>query len=232
MLRWHANRYPFAANRMQVVRNGWDPETLGDIEYTPPDPGRPLRFGYLGTVTPALPLDTVFEAWRIARNHPLLADAEFNIYGHLGFFPEGAVPLRKRLAEEEPYGVRYHGPFTKTEAAKAYGQTDALVFCPGGTKYVTSAKVFEYMATGKPIASIHAPGIAAEEVLDGYPVWFNGARLDPDTAAQSLIAAAKAARDMDADTHEQAQRHAAAFSREAAMGPWEARLRQLAKGSR
>jgi glycosyltransferase involved in cell wall biosynthesis len=232
LLRWHADRYPFAADRMAVVRNGWDPETLGDIEYRPAPPGRPLRFGYLGTVTAALPLDVIFDAWRIARNHPMLADAEFNIHGHLGFFPDGVEPLRQRLADEERFGVRYRGSFGKTEAAKAYEETDVLVFCAGGTRFVTSGKVFEYMATGKPVVSIHAPGIAAEEVLNGYPVWFSGQRLDAGTAAHSLIAAAKAARDLDAATHDEALEHAANFSRDGAMRPWEARLRSLVKGAR
>jgi glycosyltransferase involved in cell wall biosynthesis len=232
LLRWHADRYPFAADRMAVVRNGWDPEILGEVEYQPARPDRPLRFGYLGTVTPSLPLDVIFDAWRIARNHPLLADAEFNIHGHLGFFPDGVEPLRQRLTEEERYRVHYRGYFGKTEAAKAYEQTDVLVFCAGGTRFVTSGKVFEYMATGKPIASIHAPGIAAEEVLTGYPVWFSGPRLDADTAAQSLIAAAKAARDLDTATHELAQEHAANFSRDSALRPWEAKLRSLVERSR
>ena len=29
MLGWYADRYPFAASRMTVVPNGWEPEILG-----------------------------------------------------------------------------------------------------------------------------------------------------------------------------------------------------------
>jgi glycosyltransferase involved in cell wall biosynthesis len=232
MRRWHADRYPLAADRMTVVRNGWDPDVLGEIRYIPPDPSRPLRFGYVGTVTASLPLDVVFDAWRKARRHPLLADAELHIHGHLGFFPHSFAPLRRRLEAEEEVGVRYHGPFGKTDAAKIYAELDVLAFCPGGTRYVTSAKVFEYMATGKPIASIHTPGIAAEEVLRGYPLWFSGPRLDADTAAESLIAAAKAARDVDRPVHDAARKHAERYAREAALIPWEARLRGLAEAGR
>jgi glycosyltransferase involved in cell wall biosynthesis len=227
MRRWHAERYPFAADRMTVVPNGWDPEILGEMEYRPPDPDRPLRFGYVGTLTSHLPLDVVFEGWRRARSHPLLAGAELNVHGHLGFFPHSVEPLRQRLALEESVGVHFRGPFGKTDAAKVYAQTDALVFCPGGARYVTSAKVFEYMATGKPVVSVHVPGIAADEVLRGYPLWFAGPSLDADAAAQSLIAAAKAARDLDRTVHEAALRHAEKYTRDAAMRPWEARLRGL-----
>ncbi|MEH1124962.1 glycosyltransferase [Micromonospora sp. CPCC 206061] len=232
MRQWAADRYPFAVDRMTVVRNGWDPDVLGQVPHAPADPDRPLRFGYLGTVTGALPLDVLFEGWRRARGHPLLAGAELNVYGHLGFFPHSAGPLRSRLQREQDAGVRYHGAFSKTEAAKIYGQTDALVFCPGGTRYVTSAKIFEYMATGKPIASVHAPGIAAEEVLRGYPLWSAAARLDADHAAEALIAAARAAREAGPAEHEAAQRHAERFTRDAALAPWEARLRAMVEVAR
>jgi glycosyltransferase involved in cell wall biosynthesis len=228
MLDWHARRYPAAADRMRVVPNGWDPDVLGEVPFRPPAADQPLRFGYLGTVTPHLPLDVMFAGWRRARAHPLLAGAEFVVHGHLGFFPHQVAPLRAQLDAHADAGVSYAGPFAKTEAADLYGRTDALVFCPGGNRYVTSGKVFEYLATGKPVVSVHAPGIAAEEVLRGYPLWSPCEQLDPDTAAGSFIAAAKAARDTDAATHAAAVAHAARYTRAATLGPWEARLRKLA----
>jgi glycosyltransferase involved in cell wall biosynthesis len=229
MLDWHARRYPAAADRMRVVPNGWDPDVLGEVPFRPPAPDQPLRFGYLGTVTPHLPLEVMFEGWRRARAHPLLAGARFEVHGHLGFFPHQVAPLRAQLDAQADAGVTYAGPFAKTEAADLYARTDALVFCPGGNRYVTSGKVFEYLATGKPVASVHAPGIAAEEVLRGYPLWSPCEQLDPDTAARSFIAAAKAARDTDAATHAAAVAHARQFTRAATLGPWEARLRELVR---
>jgi glycosyltransferase involved in cell wall biosynthesis len=227
MLDRHARRYPAAAGRMRVLANGWDPDVLGDVPFSPPPPDRPLRFAYLGTVTPHLPLDVMFEGWRRARAHPLLAGAGLAIHGHLGFFPYQVAPLRARVEAHADAGVTYEGPFAKTEAAGLYARTDALVFCPGGSRYVTSGKVFEYMAAGKPVVSVHEPGIAAEEVLRGYPLWSPCEQLDPDAAAGSFIAAAKAARDTDRATHEAAVAHARRYARDATMAPWEARLRRL-----
>jgi len=227
MRRWHAERYPFAADRMTVVPNGWEPEILGRTEYPPPPADRPLRFGYMGTVTPYLPLRVLFDAWRTARSHPLLSGAELNIYGHLGFFPDEAAPLRQTIALEEANGVHYCGPFDKTDVARVYAATDALVLCVPGARYVTSGKVFEYMATGKPVVSVHQPDIAAAEVLAGYPLWFAGPRLDADTVARSLIAAASAARHMSPSVYEAALSHAENYTRDATLGPWEARLRRL-----
>ena len=101
-----------------------------------------------------------------------------------------------------------------------------------GAKFVTSGKVFEYMATGKPIVSVHETDIAAADVLNGYPLWFTGTRLDAENVAQSFIAAAKAARDLDRPTFDAALRHADRYTREATLTPWEHRLRALAGGER
>jgi glycosyltransferase involved in cell wall biosynthesis len=231
MRQWHRDRYPFAADRMTVVPNGWEPEILGTAEYHAPDPDRPLRFSYLGTVTHYMPLEVLFAGWRLARTHPVMAGAELNIYGHLGFFPDDAAPLRDRIQPEAGVGVVYRGAFSKTDAPAAYRDSDVLLFCVPGAKYVTSGKVFEYMATGKPIVSVHEPGIAAADVLTGYPLWFSERRLDADAVAQSFIAAAEAARKMDRPTFESAVAHAAGYTREATLAPWEQRLRALVKES-
>jgi glycosyltransferase involved in cell wall biosynthesis len=232
MRQWHIDRYPFAAERMTVVPNGWEPELLGRPGYRTPDAERPLRFSYVGTVTSYLPLDVLFAGWRLARSHPLMAGAELCVYGHLGFFPQDAPPLRQRIAEEADTGVTYGGAFSKTDAANVYAAADALVFCVPGAKYVTSGKVFEYMASGKPIVSVHEPDIAAVDVLAGYPLWFSGQRLDADSVAQSFVAAAKAARDLDRPSFESALAHADRYTRDATLSPWEHRLRALVKGSR
>jgi glycosyltransferase involved in cell wall biosynthesis len=232
MRRWYADRYPFAAKRMQVVPNGWEPELLGRTEFKAPEPDRPLRFSYLGTVTAWLPLEVLIAGWRLARSHPLLADAELGVHGHLGFFPDAAAVLLPRLEAGADAGVVYRGAFAKTEAARLYAESDALVFCVPGAKFVTSGKVFEYMATGKPIVSVHEPDIAAADVLNGYPLWFSGSKLDAESVAQSFIAAAKAARDLDRPTFDAALQHADRYTREATLTPWEHRLRALAGGER
>jgi len=228
MLRWHAERYPFAADRMTVVPNGWEPEILGDLGYTAPEPGRPLRFGYLGTVTAYLPLEELFAGWRLAREHPLLADAELHLHGHLGFFPHEAAQIRARIPEGPKEGVHYRGGFSKSEVTERYAETDALVFCVPGARYVTSGKVFEYMATGKPIVSVHRPDIAASEVLDGYPLWCTGARLDAETVAASFVEAAKLARGLTREQVTLARAHATRYTREATLDPFERRLRAMA----
>lgn len=247
---WHAERYPDVADRMMVVPNGWDPDVLPPAESSDAeeaagesvggeagqDQPRPLKFAYLGTLTAKQPLDEMAEAFKIARRHPDLADAELQLHGHLGFFKNspGALKARLGLNEDgghlegvEDNGLRYLGPVSKTEVGRVYEDADVLVFLAGGGRYVTSGKIFEYMASGHPIVSVHQPGIAAQDVLDGYPLWFNADSLDVDELAASMVAAGKAARDLTPDQRAVAQQHAQTYTREATLIPFEQRLREI-----
>ncbi|WP_338676649.1 glycosyltransferase [Streptomyces sp. SCSIO 30461] len=246
---WHAERYPEVADRMMVVPNGWDADVLpkapdapdpedvasAEPDTVPPTVQRPLRFAYLGTLTAKQPVEEMAEAFKIARRHPDLADAELRIHGHLGFFKNSPGALKARLGLQdgprpegvEDTGLRYCGPVSKTEVGQVYENADVLVFLAGGGKYVTSGKIFEYMAFGHPIVSVHAPGIAAQDVLDGYPLWFNADSLDADALAASMVEAGKAARDLSPEQREAARRHADTYTREAVLIPFEERLREI-----
>ncbi len=224
MRTWHAERYPQDASRMSVVLNGWEPELLGDLPAGAPEPGRPLRFGYVGTVTEPMPLETLFEAWQKARSGPDLADARLEIFGHLGFFPHTAAALRARLPGDGS-GVEYRGSVPKAELAGTYGQLDVLLFCVPGARYVTSGKVFEYMAAGKPIVSVHEPDIAAVDVLQGYPLWFGIDTLDASSVADAMQRAGARARALTPADVAAARAHAARFTRDAVIAPFERRMR-------
>lgn len=241
---WHADRYPRVADRMMVVPNGWDPDLLDiadEAAAAAHTPGAPLRFTYLGTLTNAQPVEEMAAAFRLARGHADLADAQLNLYGHLGFFKNHSVDLARRLGLEPPpgwspptelgdgaTGIWYRGPVSKTGVTSVYQDSDVLVFLAGGSRYVTSGKIFEYMAAGKPIVSVHAPGIAAREVLRDYPLWFTADSLEASDVAQSMIAAGKAARDLSPGQLAAARAHAYAYTRESLMVPLEVRLRELA----
>lgn len=226
---WHAARYPESAAQMTVVPNGWEPEILGRAAYAGPATGRPLRFGYIGTITEAMPLSVLFDGWRLARGHAELADATFELYGHLGFFKQSADALSDKIPVNEDLGVTYHGPVAKTEVGDAYRNLDALVFCVPGARYVTSGKIFEYMATGKPIVSAHAPDIAAVDVLTGHPLWFGVDRLDAQSVANAMVAAGKTARDLSEADFDAALAHAERYTRDNTLGPFEQRLRAIAE---
>lgn len=224
---WHMRRYPEAADRMLVVENGWEPTLLGDVLALQPHHDRPLQFGYLGTMTERVPLAEFFAGWRLARQEPALADAGVRLFGHLGYFNTSASILRSTIPLGEGLAVSYEGPVAKTEVAAAYDSVDVLLLALAGSKYVTSGKVYEYMATGKPIVSVHVPEAAASDVLRGYPMWFPCADLSADSIRDALVKAADAARVATSDDSAACRAYAAAYTREAQLEPFERELRTL-----
>ena len=247
---WHAQRYPRVAGRMMVVANGWDTDLMRapagpGASAGPGGPGGPLRFGYLGTLTGSQPVEELAAAFQLARRHPDLASAQLNIHGHLGFFRNSPAELMTRLGldhdndgdhdnhgdgdrdgdgGDDGGGIVYRGPVSKTEVGSVYEHSDVLVFLAGGGRYVTSGKIFEYMAAGRPIVSVHAPDIAATEVLAGYPLWFSAHSLDVDAIAETMIAAGKAARGMTPQQHKAAVDYAHTYARHNLIVPLERRL--------
>ncbi|MDO5503163.1 MAG: glycosyltransferase [Actinomycetia bacterium] len=226
LLDWHAERYPAAIETMTVVPNGFEPADVAHISPAP-EPGAPLRYVYLGTVTETMPIEELMEGWQGLRERPGFEDATLTIYGHLGFRPWAVGPLLDRIHDGRD-GIRYAGPVAKAEVTSVYQDADVLLLWLPGGKYVTSGKVFEYMATGLPIASVHQPGIAAADVLDGYPAWEHPPSLDPTEITEVLAATGARARSMSLSDREAAREHAMQYSRTAILTPWEQRMRRIA----
>lgn len=226
LLEWHAERYPKALDRMTVVPNGFDPTDVPSVSPSPVE-GAPLRYVYLGTVTETMPIEELMTAWRGLRERPGFGDATLTIHGHLGFRPWSVDPLLARIDDGRD-GIRYAGPVAKAEVAGVYRDADVLLLWLPGGRYVTSGKVFEYMATGLPIASVHQPGIAATDVLAGYPAWEHPSSLDPTEITEVLARSGTAARSLSAAEREAAREVAMRFTRTAILTPWEQRMRRIA----
>jgi glycosyltransferase involved in cell wall biosynthesis len=230
---WHAARYPQDAERMLVVQNGYEPEILGDLPPAAPVVAdrieRPLRFGYMGTLTQHVPVEPFLDGWRLARAaDPALASATMHVFGHLGFFPASATVLRAKLPRDGEDGVHYEGSVPKAEVGRAYAGLDVLVLMLAGGRYVTSGKVYEYMAAGRPIVSVHDPDSAARGPLTGYPLWFPVRELTGEEVARALREAADAARIADPALVAAARAHATRFTRDAQLADFEHELRALA----
>ncbi|MFJ6851722.1 glycosyltransferase [Streptomyces sp. NPDC091271] len=215
----YRTRHPDFADRVRVVRNGYDADSSPGRAHKP-DPESGLVFGYLGTVNfTAQHLETVLNAWRAAREQePLLANARFEVRGHIG---NGAGREANRHAEilkqAEADGVRFGGPAAKAEVASIYAGWDAMVLILIGGRYVTSGKVYEYMATGLPIVSAHVVEHDASNVLDGHPLWTGAVGLDEEALTQSFVRAAHMAVETSDAVHAEAMAHADQFTRESLM---------------
>jgi glycosyltransferase involved in cell wall biosynthesis len=232
LLQWHAERYPEQADRMLVVQNGYEPDILGELPPAPPvvtaGTARPLRFGYMGTLTQHVPVEPFLDGWRLARSSdPALASASMHVFGHLGFFPGSVDKLRSKLPRDGEDGVHYEGAVPKADVGLTYSGLDVLVLMLAGGRYVTSGKVYEYMAAARPIVSVHDPGSAASALLAGYPLWFPVREVTGEEVARVLRQAADAARTPDPARTAAARAHAARFTRDAQLVGFERELRRL-----
>lgn len=259
---WHAERHPRVADRMMTVLNGWDADTLPRSAAPPPAARATAgehapRFSFVGTVTDQQPIEELIEGFSRARAHSDMRAATLNFYGYFGFFQGTDNKLRRRFAvaaeaaaaaagdqeagggeddgeggEVLAPGILHRGPVSKTALADVYQDSDVLVFLNGGGRYVTSGKIFEYMAAGRPIVSVHTPGSAAEELLRGYPLWFNPGGIAPADIAASMVAAAKAAAGLDERQTAEARAYADRFERNVTLEPLVGRLSELAARGR
>jgi glycosyltransferase involved in cell wall biosynthesis len=229
---WHAQLYPEAADRMHVVANGFDPSLADDVDHgfvaaheSADAATRPLVLGYLGTVTAKVPMAELLAGWQLARDtSPELADAQLRLHGYLGYFHTPRADLLK-LVEGGTPAVSYEGPVGRTRVAQVYAGFDVLLLVLGAGRYVTSGKVYEYLATGLPIVSVHDPGNAVADVLAGHPLWFPVDDLTPASVAAALTAAATAARRADPGERAAALAYAAPYRRDRQLAPRLAALR-------
>lgn len=222
---WHAKAHPTTASKMVVVANGF--EEYGDSLAVSPREGsdRELIFGYIGTITDKVPFRELVDGWQLAKARGgAMSNARLVLRGYLGHFGTVSDRLQRDLDRARPLGISYDGPVSKAEIASTYAGFDALVLALGTGRYVTSGKVYEYAATGMPVAAIHDPGNAASDVLRGTPVHVPVAQVTPTAIADALEETARRALAQTATARAQAQRVAAKYSRDAQLAP---RIRAL-----
>lgn len=190
---WHRARYPAYAHKIEVVENGWDPQLLDAARVTAPRASTPpLRFSYVGTINSRLPVRLMAEAWRVARSRsPLLHGAELQMVGHFGHAGTMTAEQSALRAEFAADGVVFPGRRPKDRIAETYAESDALLFAKEGSAMVTSGKVYEYVASGRPIVSIIEREHDARRVLDGYPRLHDAGHSSPGEVASALVAAAE-----------------------------------------
>lgn len=220
---WHAAEYPDNQKNYHVVANAFDAEFAERFSGKKPAPlteDGGVTLGYLGTIYGPIPLEETLEGWRLARTRSeLLMRSRLVIRGRLGHYAE---PDPKILALLEKYAgdkVSYGGPVSKTNVAEVYDSFHALLLIIGKSPFVTSGKVFEYAATGLPIASLHHPASAASSILTGHHDWFPVDEVTPADIADSLIETAERAIKMTPVDYAENQAWASHLSRDKQLGP-------------
>ena len=222
---WHEKAYPFAAERMRTVPNGWDQAT---DPMTGQHHNRPLTFGYLGTITRKVPIAPLVEGWiRAGWTSEVMRNSRMELHGHLGFYNAEDAVLRRAVDNARRAGVFFGGSTQKADIPAVYARFDALVLALGSGRYVTSGKVYEYMATGLPIVSVHEPSNAASDVLRDYPFWFPAASVKPDDIALALLQASDVA-PLNETERDKARAVGMNYRRDRILGPRVQELRAMA----
>lgn len=225
---WHEREYPENAHNFHVVANGWDPEFLQLTPRARLGNDGALTFGYLGTIYGPMPLQTALEGWRLARSRSaLIARSRLEFRGRLGHFAEPDPHAAELLAAFHDDDVSYLGPVSKTTVAEAYGALDALLLIVSKSAFVTSGKVFEYAATGLPIAAVHHPETGATSVLEGRPAWFPVREVTAEEVARVIEEAGEHALGMSGHAVRAAQEWAQPLARDEQLAPRVKALRAL-----
>jgi glycosyltransferase involved in cell wall biosynthesis len=181
-----------------------------------------MTFGYLGTMH--LSHDHVramIQGWRFARRaYTPLQNARFEIRGHIGMgSSRAATGSAAQIAEARVHQIHYLGPVQRSEVSAVYAGLDALVLALAGGRYVTSGKVYEYMATGRPIVSVHQPDHDAARLLQGYPLWVPTASLTQRDITEAFVRTAKLAESVTPEQMQEAQAYARRFERRLMIAP-------------
>ncbi|RZS90211.1 glycosyltransferase involved in cell wall biosynthesis [Motilibacter rhizosphaerae] len=214
-----AAEHPEHAAKLHVVANGYDRAFVAEGVERRPDPEAGLVLGYIGTISRQVPVTELVEGWRLAReSSEVLRRSTVALHGYIGH--NAPLPaVQAAIAAGADAGVDYRGPVPKAEVRRAYDGFDVLLLVLGTGTYVTSGKVYEYLATGLPVVSVHDPGNAATEVVRDYPLWFPCASLEPADVAAALRAAADAALTASEEVRRQCVEFGRQFTREGQLDP-------------
>lgn len=156
--------FPEMTNRVRVMENGFDPETLPALDEMRPlraNASEPLRLGALGTVSDMWPLDEFGEAWLkyLAAN----VDYRFDLAGHLGWFDSGRSGLAAKLKRLK---INYVGQKQRSHVSEFYRSLDAVVMFSWGDSGLTAGKMYEVAAIGLPILCIQPEGGGVRTFLE------------------------------------------------------------------
>lgn len=232
---WYAQQYPDAAARFLVVENGYDEELVFPPRSRPDGEG--LTFGYIGTISAAVPMQELVSGWALARRRSaLVRAARMDLYGYLNHLGVPGANMVRSMDEFAENGIRYLGPVGRGEIARTYATFDALVLTFGAGRFITGGKVYEYASTGLPIISVHDPENETSRTLAEYPGWRGVSAMTAEAIADAFIATAEDAQKRSEADQRDARAFAARYSRTAQLAPriqsWTSRVNTQPRDAR
>ena len=179
-------RYPLQPDsKFMVVPNGYDPEAFAGFVPRVQQSAR-MVVTHVGTVyktaSPHYYLDAVDALPEDIRNH-----IETRFVGRVSESELGCLQDRKSQ-------VTLLGFLPQAEAVKYMEDTDYLLLTMTNDISVPG-KLFEYMATGKPILAVAAPGSEVDQILQATATGITASPNDSNAIRRMLIRAFEAWRD-------------------------------------
>jgi glycosyltransferase involved in cell wall biosynthesis len=156
-----AQRYPKAATKISVIPNGYDPDDFAQLQRQPAPPNK-FRLVYTGSLSlsrQGTSLSGLLKALQAmhASNLPIMKHLEVTLVGNLA-----ATEVR---AIEQAGVCQYFsliGPVPYRQALQYQVDADILLLVVApNTAGVSTSKLFEYLAAGRPIIALTGPSAAA-----------------------------------------------------------------------
>lgn len=187
-LRLHQQRYPQAADKMQLIGNGYDEEDFKDLpEASPHQPGAPWLLLHSGLM------------YQQERDPRAFFEALSSLQQQQKL-PAAGVKIRLRGAENEDYFrqlTRQYGIETLVDFESSIGyrqalsemmQVDGLLLFQGSVcNNQIPAKVYEYLRCGQPVLALTDPAGDTATVLRDCNIQSLAAMDDPQAIAQALL---------------------------------------------
>ena len=156
----YAARYPWAADRIAVIPNGFDPEDLRGITATPLGVEAGLTFGYAGSFQVGTDIEPTFIAIGAVTHRGLDGrPIRFEMVGP--FLPEEEAIARRHVSGDT-LGIRPFVPHR--EALEIMSRWDALCVIATDGPASLAGKIYECLALRRPIVVIAPEGPAASLV--------------------------------------------------------------------
>ncbi len=201
-----------------VVENGFDREfTVKSGVSRRSMTDDTLRFVHVGTlVLSKMDWSSMlgqFDRASASSGEPIRLD----VYGHLGFSSDQALTSRQLFEFSDR--IKYHGPVERARVAQIYHQADVLYLPLYDSRYVTSGKVYEMMATGKPILAWGSDEAGALVPLSGYPKLVRADSSNPHSWTRAISAASAMSKLRSPELDRLTREYASQFERHEQLKP-------------
>lgn len=222
------HRYPDLSTAVKVIYNGFDPDDFEGLDSVAPPAGPPWTLRHLGTLYTNRRPDVFLEG--LAAFFAARPDREkrfrVEFYGHL--HADVAARLARWRERISPTALQFHPYVSHTEALRLARSSHALLLIPGPGKSTVTGKIFEYLATGRPILAVAPEPSGIDEVLSSVKNHPLRVPESPDQVCRALESLEAHLEAGNADELAHAPEVAAAFSRPAGAAQLARIIRDIA----